>query len=155
MAPVSPQLSAPRPSDLGGGARSNGGETTGVQLFGATTTHSLPRVGLHEGNDIANYMGSYSPRIGAARAAIHGKGGRGGATAENSHGLRSPSSDCAHVWFQHEPTKPPLPRLRYNSHYRSLFAVAAKNMKAAVFLPHREFGGFCTMLWTMGGGRVL
>jgi hypothetical protein len=80
----------PRPPDLGGGARSNGGETAEVQLFGATATHSLPRVGLHEGNDIANYMGSYSPRIGAARAEIHGNGGRGGDTAENSHGLRSP-----------------------------------------------------------------
>jgi hypothetical protein len=72
----------PRPPDLGGGAHSNGGETAGVQLFGATTTHSLPWVGLHEGNDIANYMGSYSPGIGAARAEILGIGGRGGDTAK-------------------------------------------------------------------------
>jgi hypothetical protein len=68
----------PRPLDLGGGARSNGGETAGVQPFGATATHSLPRVELHEGNDIANSMGSYSPGIGAARVGILGNGGRGG-----------------------------------------------------------------------------
>jgi hypothetical protein len=67
----------PWPPDLGGGARSNGGETTGVQPYGATTTHSLPRVALHKGNDIANCMGSYSPGIGAARARILGNGGRG------------------------------------------------------------------------------
>jgi hypothetical protein len=68
----------PRPPDLGGGARSNGGEIARVQLFGATATYSLPWVELHEGNDIANCRGSYSPGIGTARAGILGNGGRGG-----------------------------------------------------------------------------
>jgi hypothetical protein len=90
----------PRPPDLGGGVRSNGGETAGAQLFGATTTHPLPRVELHEGNDIANCMGSYSPVIGEARTGVLGNGGHGGggaAPARNPAISREPYP-CAMPW---------------------------------------------------------
>jgi hypothetical protein len=66
---VIPRLQSP---DLGGGARSDGGELTGAQPLGATETHSSPRVALREGNDTADHIGSNSPEIGMAKTGILG-----------------------------------------------------------------------------------
>jgi hypothetical protein len=61
--------------DLGGGFHSNGGESTGVRPFGATGSHSLFRIVLREENNMADYMRSNSPELGAASIDFPSNGG--------------------------------------------------------------------------------
>jgi hypothetical protein len=65
----------PNPNSIAAARLADDGELTGAPPQGVTVTHYPPRVAFRKRNNTTIYMGSDSPKMGAARTEIPGNGG--------------------------------------------------------------------------------